>query len=105
MLTQFFYERWGDAPVHSIAASLFLNKSQVHHFDDIGYFHPPMTHCPQSRSKFHDNGKCLCEPEDVRTRMSCLLTLSRPTSTVSCACGNGGALSVAALLLRSKKHN
>merc|ERR1712130_249915 len=60
----FFYERWGDAPVHRIAASLFLNKSQVHHFDDIGYFHGPWTHCPQSRSKFHDNGKCLCEPED-----------------------------------------
>ncbi|KAG6909702.1 hypothetical protein DXG01_015903 [Tephrocybe rancida] len=24
----FYYERWGDAPVHSIAASLFANKSQ-----------------------------------------------------------------------------
>ena len=33
----FFYERWGDAPVHSIAAALFLNRDEVHFFDDIGY--------------------------------------------------------------------
>lgn len=33
----FFYERWGDAIVHSLAAGMFLNKSEVHFFDDIGY--------------------------------------------------------------------
>ncbi|WFD06784.1 hypothetical protein MVES1_002138 [Malassezia vespertilionis] len=60
----FFYERWGDAPVHSIAASLFLNRSEIHHFEDIGYHHPPWTHCPASVSKFHETGKCLCNPED-----------------------------------------
>lgn len=63
----FFYERWGDAPVHSIAAVLFLNRSQIHHFNDIGYYHGPWTHCPKNRELFHDNGKCLCNPEDVRT--------------------------------------
>jgi alpha 1,2-mannosyltransferase len=42
----YFYERWGDAPVHSLAASLFLNSSQVHFFEDIGYSHSPYTHCP-----------------------------------------------------------
>jgi alpha 1,2-mannosyltransferase len=26
----FYYERWGDAPVHSIAAALFQPKSQLH---------------------------------------------------------------------------
>lgn len=31
----FFYERWGDAPVHSIAAALLLPKSQIHFFNDI----------------------------------------------------------------------
>lgn len=25
----FFYERWGDAPVHSLAAAMFLNASEV----------------------------------------------------------------------------
>lgn len=42
----FFMERWGDAPVHSLAAAMFLNKSQVHHFSDIGYRHNSFTHCP-----------------------------------------------------------
>jgi len=30
----FFYERWGDAPVHSIGAALFLNTNEIHHFAD-----------------------------------------------------------------------
>jgi hypothetical protein len=33
-------QRWGDAPVHSIAVSLFLPKSAIHFFDRIGYAHP-----------------------------------------------------------------
>lgn len=35
----FFYERWGDAPVHSIAAALFLKSDEIHFFHDIGYKH------------------------------------------------------------------
>ena len=35
-LNQFFYERWGDAPVHSVAVGLFLDPSEVHYFGDIG---------------------------------------------------------------------
>ncbi|KAJ9119591.1 hypothetical protein QFC22_003300 [Naganishia vaughanmartiniae] len=46
----FWYERWGDAPVHSIAAALFLPKSAVHYFKDIGYkhssFHPHLSLLP-----------------------------------------------------------
>ncbi|TFK90471.1 glycosyltransferase family 15 protein [Polyporus arcularius HHB13444] len=44
----FYYERWGDAPVHSIGAALFARKDQIHFFDDIGYQHPPFTHCPRN---------------------------------------------------------
>lgn len=33
----FFYERWGDAPVHSIAAGILLPKEELHFFNDIGY--------------------------------------------------------------------
>lgn len=29
----FFYERWGDAPVHSIALGLFEDKSKIHWYD------------------------------------------------------------------------
>ncbi|KAG6901566.1 hypothetical protein C0995_010500 [Termitomyces sp. Mi166 len=43
----FYYERWGDAPVHSIAAAVFLNKDRLHFFDEIGYEHNPYTHCPK----------------------------------------------------------
>jgi alpha 1,2-mannosyltransferase len=42
----FFYERWGDAPVHSIAAGLLLKKEEIHFFNDIAYYHVPFTHCP-----------------------------------------------------------
>lgn len=37
----FYYERWGDAPVHSIGAALFARKEQIHWFEDIGYRHEP----------------------------------------------------------------
>lgn len=70
----FFYERWGDAPVHSIAAVLFLDRSRLHHFDDIGYYHVPWNHCPASKSLYHENSKCNCDPEKSfdREGYSCL---------------------------------
>ncbi|TDL23887.1 glycosyl transferase [Rickenella mellea] len=58
----FYYERWGDAPVHSIAASLFLPKDQIHFFGDIGYRHYPFQHCPQGDS--WTRGKCECDVEN-----------------------------------------
>ncbi|KAG0170528.1 alpha 1,2-mannosyltransferase 2.4.1, partial [Apophysomyces sp. BC1015] len=42
----FFYERWGDAPVHSIAVALMLSQKDVHWFYDIGYRHDYFEHCP-----------------------------------------------------------
>ncbi|KAF2497226.1 alpha-1,2 mannosyltransferase KTR1 [Lophium mytilinum] len=44
----FFYERWGDAPVHSIALGLFEDKSKIHWFRDIGYQHIPFFNCPNN---------------------------------------------------------
>ena len=52
--------RWGDAPVHSIAATLFLNKSQIHFFNDIGYKYGPYLHCPIDE-KTRESGKCSCD--------------------------------------------
>lgn len=46
----FFYERWGDAPVHSIALSLFVDKKRIHWFRDIAYEHHPYFNCPQKDS-------------------------------------------------------
>ncbi|KAL8941549.1 MAG: hypothetical protein Q9216_002181 [Gyalolechia sp. 2 TL-2023] len=59
----FFYERWGDAPVHSIAAGLLLKKEEVHFFNDIAYYHVPFTHCPTGE-QFKLDHKCSCNPKD-----------------------------------------
>lgn len=54
----FFYERWGDAPVHSLGLAMMTDKSRIHWFEDIGYKHFPYFNCPMS-SKCHgcDPGK------------------------------------------------
>ncbi|KAK9478752.1 nucleotide-diphospho-sugar transferase [Lipomyces japonicus] len=59
----FFYERWGDAPIHSLAAGLFLPKDKIHHFGDIGYRHLPYSRCPQDE-KSHVSGRCYCSRQD-----------------------------------------
>ncbi|KAM9909929.1 hypothetical protein OXX69_004978 [Metschnikowia pulcherrima] len=60
---KFYYERWGDAPVHSLGLALFADKSKLHWFRDIGYYHMPYTNCPNNdntkgcnRGKFDDSG-------------------------------------------------
>ncbi|WFD37108.1 uncharacterized protein MJAP1_000050 [Malassezia japonica] len=69
----FFSERWGDAPVRSLAVSLFLEKDEVHYFNEIGYRHPPIQHCPIAKP-----GKCACVPDDSLSeeyspsRLNCL---------------------------------
>ncbi|GAB7347249.1 hypothetical protein MBLNU459_g3345t2 [Dothideomycetes sp. NU459] len=42
----FWMERWGDAPIHSLAAGALLSPAQVHYFRDIGYRHTTIAHCP-----------------------------------------------------------
>lgn len=42
----FFLERWGDAPVHSIALAMLLPASKLHWFKEIGYIHHPYQNCP-----------------------------------------------------------
>lgn len=41
----FFYERWGDAPVHSIFASIFLPMDKIEYLN-IGYYHMPFWNVP-----------------------------------------------------------
>lgn len=55
-------KRWGDAPVHSIAVSLFAGRDQIHFFKDIGYRHSPFQHCPQGSD--WRKGHCSCDPND-----------------------------------------
>lgn len=50
---KFYYERWGDAPVHSVGLALFANKKDIHWFRDLGYEHDPYMNCPKSRLTSH----------------------------------------------------
>ncbi|SCV05502.1 LANO_0H08900g1_1 [Lachancea nothofagi CBS 11611] len=59
----FFYERWGDAPVHTIGAALFLDRSEIHHFGDIGYYHVPFHSCPIEES-IRTKNRCNCNPDE-----------------------------------------
>jgi len=73
----FYYERWGDALVHSIAASLFLKRDQLHFFNDIVYRHSSIMHCPQQPAFL--TGKCTCNRVhtiDYRQH-SCLMIYKR----------------------------
>lgn len=69
----FYYERWGDAPVHSIAAALFANKDQLHFFNDVGYRHDPFQRCPQGA--LHQQGKCYCDPSDSFGTLICISSI------------------------------
>lgn len=42
----FWMERWGDAPIHSLAAGVLLGPRDIHYFRDFGYRHTTIQHCP-----------------------------------------------------------
>lgn len=60
----FYYERWGDAPVHSIAVALLLDKNEIHHFEDIGYYHAPYMTCPLAEDLLLSK-RCICRLEGL----------------------------------------
>lgn len=60
----FYYERWGDAPVHSIGLSLLMDKAEIHHFEDIGYYHVPYMACPTS-SDVISSKRCICKTKGL----------------------------------------
>ncbi|KAI1205495.1 glycosyltransferase family 15 protein [Annulohypoxylon truncatum] len=42
----FYYERYGDAPVHTLSVNMFLPRTQIWYFRDIGYAHGLCEQCP-----------------------------------------------------------
>lgn len=48
----FYKERWGDAPVHSLAVGMMLDLDEIHYFRDIGYRHSTLSHCPGNSRRF-----------------------------------------------------
>lgn len=55
----FYYERWGDAPVHLIGLNLLVDKDAIHHFEDIGYYHVPYLACPTALDVLSSK-RCVC---------------------------------------------
>ncbi|KAJ3044982.1 alpha 1,2-mannosyltransferase 2.4.1 [Rhizophlyctis rosea] len=70
----FYYERWGDAPIHTLALAsvLGLNKSQIHFFNDIGYKHEAVAHCVDHVGALKETCKCRGERNFDRDSASCL---------------------------------
>jgi mannosyltransferase len=61
----FYYERWGDAPVHSVGLGLFEDRSKIHWFRDIGYHHSPYKNIPNSDKCNAPEDSGYFAPEDV----------------------------------------
>lgn len=59
----FYYERWGDAPIHSIYMALYLLKSDILYLNEVGYNHSPYTQCPNDKTLYFNN-KCVCDPNE-----------------------------------------
>lgn len=73
----FYYERWGDAPVHSIAATLLLKEDEIIHFDEIGYMHAPYFTIPQA-NYFQLKQRCINNyKEDSRIDFAGISCLTR----------------------------
>lgn len=58
----FYLERWGDAPLRTLAVVETLGVDEVQWYD-IGYFHNPFSSCPGS-FEARKLRKCSCEPWD-----------------------------------------
>ncbi|TVY84573.1 Alpha-1,2 mannosyltransferase KTR1 [Lachnellula suecica] len=77
----FYYERFGDAPVHTLSVAMFLPKSEIWFFRDIGYQHDINHHCPP-----HREGKCSCQPTSVDANFYKLVPLESPQKKPSDTC-------------------
>ncbi|KAI7865783.1 nucleotide-diphospho-sugar transferase [Spinellus fusiger] len=78
----FFYGRWSDAPVRSMAVAMFLTRDQIHYFNKLGYSHTVNSHCPFQKN-FLDN--CICSVEenyDLKSESCTLSLLSLVNRTV-----------------------
>jgi mannosyltransferase len=73
----FYYERWGDAPVHSLAAALLLRPEELHHFSDFGYVHDGLQVCPPESGEEEKRRdvlgcRCKCDAEARAVEPVCL---------------------------------
>ncbi|KAI1420329.1 glycolipid 2-alpha-mannosyltransferase-domain-containing protein [Xylaria sp. FL1777] len=58
----FYYERFGDAPIHTLSVSLFLPKSRIWYFRDIGYAHGLCEQCPPHQFRLATDSEAQQQP-------------------------------------------
>lgn len=73
----FHLERWGDAAVHSLALALFLEPEKLHYFEDFGYRHDALQHCPPANLRQPGCG-CTCDEDQDGVPDTCLRRLREP---------------------------
>lgn len=69
----FYYERFGDAPIHTLSLAMFAPPSAVWFFRDIGYQHEINRHCP-----IRSADRCACQPTDLDENFYKLVPLESP---------------------------
>ncbi|KAL8637503.1 MAG: hypothetical protein Q9228_005230 [Teloschistes exilis] len=69
----FYYERFGDAPIHTLSVAMFVPKSEIWFFRDIGYQHDINRHCPPQSAH-----RCACEPTPIDENFYRLVPLESP---------------------------
>ncbi|KAI9782706.1 MAG: hypothetical protein M1839_004693 [Geoglossum umbratile] len=77
----FYYERFGDAPIHTLSVAMFVPKSQIWYFGDIGYQHDINRHCPPNSSH-----RCLCEPTPIDENFYKLVPFESPQKKPADTC-------------------
>lgn len=58
-----YYERWGDAPIHSFAVSILLPHNRLRYFSNTGYYHSPLVQCDGTAQMLREND-CICQSKD-----------------------------------------
>ncbi|KAG8525605.1 uncharacterized protein KY384_009249 [Bacidia gigantensis] len=86
----FYYERFGDAPIHTLSVAMFVPKSEIWFFRDIGYQHDINRHCPPNSAH-----RCDCEPTRLDENFYKLVPLESPQRKPADTCirrflGGGG---------------
>ncbi|ORY67959.1 nucleotide-diphospho-sugar transferase [Leucosporidium creatinivorum] len=60
----FYTERWGDAPIRSLALGLLTDVDQVHYFEDFAYQHDWFMHCPTKKTGLGCDCQCPAYSKD-----------------------------------------
>lgn len=64
----FYYSRWSDSPIHTIAVTMLLLRLEIFHLSDSGYSNDPVFDfdCPNSL-EIRQSKRCTCNPKGDHT--------------------------------------